>query len=195
MRAIARSIRRADIPVAYSGGFNPRPKISMGPPLPLGYESMCELADVVLTSAISPEVLRERLGRAMPRGLDLIETTEVIAPWNRLSRASAACYMVELVGQDIIETAESLLQQFLSKASVPIERVRQDKKNTVDAKHFLREAELVVQADSRWLRVEIAIGGQGACSASEMAGAILDLPPERAKCLRIIRSDILFDGR
>jgi radical SAM-linked protein len=52
---IIRAMRRAGIKVKYSAGFNPRPVITFGPPIPLGAESEAEYADVTLTENISPD--------------------------------------------------------------------------------------------------------------------------------------------
>lgn len=52
---IIRAMRRAGIKAAYSKGFNPRPRITFGPPIPLGVESQAEYADVSLEEEISPD--------------------------------------------------------------------------------------------------------------------------------------------
>lgn len=195
MRAIKRALSRAGVPIAFSKGFNPRPKISMGPPLSVGYESRCELADIVLSRSLSPRALHERLGASMPQGLDLIETERVASPSQPLSRASSLCYMVELPEENIFDDAPSRLRGFTDKESVRVERVRGNENKLVDVKQFVTDMELVTEADSRWLRVEISLSGRGTCSPTEVAEAVFEIPPERAKCLRIVRTNIRFEGR
>ncbi|UCD57302.1 MAG: DUF2344 domain-containing protein [Candidatus Hydrogenedentota bacterium] len=195
MRAITRAINRAKIPVAYSKGFNPRPKLSMGPPLPLGYESTCELADIALVRMLRPEDLQRSLGATMPRGLELLETTSVTPSSPRLSDASSACYMIELAEGEMADNVGSLVRKFLMKDEALVERVRRDKSSVLDARQFVKDVGVEAEADIQWLRAEISIGGQGTCSASQVAQAVLNLSPERAKCLRIMRTDIRFDGR
>ncbi len=194
MRAIVRALNRATIPVVYTEGFNPRPRLSMGPALPLGYESKCELADIFLARMLSPETLHERLGATMPRGLDLLETGWVLGSSPRLSRASSARYVIELPEGEVAENSHRLVREFLARDSAPVERVRRDASNIVDVRRFVIDAEVTTKRDSMWLRVDLSMGGQGSCSPSEVARAALGLSPDHAKCLRIIRTDIRFDG-
>ncbi|MBI4831773.1 MAG: DUF2344 domain-containing protein [Candidatus Lindowbacteria bacterium] len=195
MRALMRALNRSGIPVAYSEGFNPHQKLSMGPALPLGYESKCELADVMLSQALPLHEFRERLSASMPKGLDLLETGRVLSSSVRLCDASSACYVIRLDGEAISENVNALVKKFLEKDAVLIERVRKEESSVVNIRQFVADLAEEAGQDFRWLRVEITMGGQGTCNASEVAQAVLNLPPERAKCLRIVRTDIKFGGR
>lgn len=66
-----RSMRRAGLPLAYSVGFTPHPKIAFGSGLPLGYGSEVELLDIGLDEAIDPTELRQRFNRALPHGFEV----------------------------------------------------------------------------------------------------------------------------
>ena len=55
-KALERSLNRAQIPLAYTQGYNPRPRMQLAAALPLGFTSECELADVWLLEAVDPEV-------------------------------------------------------------------------------------------------------------------------------------------
>jgi radical SAM-linked protein len=72
-----RALRRTQLPVAYSGGFSPRPKISFGLALPTGGESVAEYLDMDLAEPVTPnQDLAERLSAALPRGLDVAVVAE-----------------------------------------------------------------------------------------------------------------------
>ena len=75
MTLAERILRRAGAPLAYSQGFHPHPKISFGPPLPLGYLSSGDYFDVYLTKDFSG--LQERLASAEAGGLQIVETVEI----------------------------------------------------------------------------------------------------------------------
>jgi radical SAM-linked protein len=77
-----RVLRRAELPMEYSRGFNIRPRMQLASPLPLGITSDCELVDVSLKEAIDLTGLRERLLRVSPPGLEIhhIDTLEVRHP-------------------------------------------------------------------------------------------------------------------
>ncbi len=194
MRALMRSFNRAELPLAYSEGFNPHPKLTMGPALPLGYESECELADVTLVELLPEEVLGERLGKALPEGLELLGLAKVLPSSPRLSSASSVVYVVQLYGA-MLQVIEEQVKEFLAGNSAPVERVRKDTSEIIDVRHFVKDLEIEVGADCRWLRVEISTDGRGSCSATEVAQAVLHLSPVEAKCLHMVRREIRFEGR
>jgi len=61
LRALNRTVRRAGLPVAFSAGFNPKPQLAFGPPLPLGVESESEYFDLELTRALPEEEVKQAL--------------------------------------------------------------------------------------------------------------------------------------
>ena len=77
MRAFQRAARRAEIPVAYSQGFNPHMKISWGNALKVGATSEGEFAEIQLEKWIKPQELMERLNRQLPPGLEILEANLV----------------------------------------------------------------------------------------------------------------------
>jgi radical SAM-linked protein len=80
VKAFTRALRVSGLPVAYSEGFTRRPKISFGPPLPLGFTGASEYLDVELASAPETDPLAE-LNRLLPSGVRLLE-------WKRLEPGS-----------------------------------------------------------------------------------------------------------
>lgn len=76
-RTLERALNRAAIPVAYSQGFNRRPRLSLAAALPLGYTSEAELADIWLTEAMEPEQVQRQLAASMAPGITIHHLTEV----------------------------------------------------------------------------------------------------------------------
>src|SRR5512136_2296878 len=72
-----RTLRRARLPLAYSEGFNPHPKIQLGAALPLGFTSECELVDIWLEAPQDLAEARAALEAAAPPGLRLIDLEEI----------------------------------------------------------------------------------------------------------------------
>jgi radical SAM family uncharacterized protein/radical SAM-linked protein len=72
MHALLRAVRRAGIPVAYSQGFHPKPRVSFGPALGVGVESTCEHLDLEIVGAADPAEVAARLGRELPEGLGVL---------------------------------------------------------------------------------------------------------------------------
>src|SRR5512137_1345910 len=72
-----RAARRAGLPLAYSQGFHPQPKIHFAAPLPLGYSSRCEVLDMRLNEELMGIDLSERLNAALPAGIRVFSIQEV----------------------------------------------------------------------------------------------------------------------
>jgi len=69
MRLMARAAARASLPLKHSQGFNPRPRLALVPPRPVGVASRCELMVIQLTEPIDAETLCRKLNEQLPRGI------------------------------------------------------------------------------------------------------------------------------
>lgn len=76
-RTLERALNRARIPVAYTQGFNRRPRMQMATALPLGYTSKYELADILLAEKVKPEQARQQLMTKMAPGIVILQVEEV----------------------------------------------------------------------------------------------------------------------
>jgi radical SAM-linked protein len=72
MHTLLRAVRRAALPVAYSQGYHPKPKVSFGPALPVGVESVCEHVDLELVGPAEAAEVAARLARELPPGLSIL---------------------------------------------------------------------------------------------------------------------------
>ena len=73
VRAFTRALRCSGLPLKFSEGFSPHPKVSFGPALPLGFSSDCEFLDVELTEEVSLETIAQNVGPNLPHGLQIEE--------------------------------------------------------------------------------------------------------------------------
>ena len=113
-RSLERTIRRARLPLAYTQGFNPRPRLSLGAALPLGLTSDCELADLWLEEDRDHGGILEDLRLASPPGLEFLDLTVVPDDEPSLQQQIVAAeYLAEIEpGLDLREVedrVESLL--------------------------------------------------------------------------------------
>ena len=72
-RAMARALKRAEIPLWYTEGFNPHPYMSFSLPLSLGVESLCENVDLRIVGDITNEDIKSRLNSVLPDGLKIVD--------------------------------------------------------------------------------------------------------------------------
>ncbi|MBN1313927.1 MAG: DUF2344 domain-containing protein [Anaerolineales bacterium] len=120
VRAWARLLRRAKLPVLYSQGFNPQPKINLAAALPLGFTSSCELIDILLDEELSLEEIEKRLAaNAMP-GL-LITNVQMVDPAEKTlqSQLLSIEYRVTL---DITKDLEEKITALLAADTIPLIR-------------------------------------------------------------------------
>jgi radical SAM-linked protein len=77
MRVFVRALRRGQVPMAYSGGFNPQPKLAFAAPLPVGTAGMAEFVEIQLTETVSIPELLENLNRQLPEGIVVLAGARV----------------------------------------------------------------------------------------------------------------------
>ncbi|MEG4855344.1 TIGR03960 family B12-binding radical SAM protein [Microcoleus sp. B5-D4] len=82
IRLFDRVVRRADLPISFTGGFHPNPRISLANALPLGVTSTGEIADFELTESIDIESFREKLAAKLPENIPIykVESIDLKAP-------------------------------------------------------------------------------------------------------------------
>ena len=136
-----RAIRRAGLPLRYSQGFHPMPKLTFGQPLPVGMESLEEYVDVEFASMISASEALASLNRELPDGVRILsgEPLPLKIPF---PSAIMTEYIVAVkdgpLGIKIEpERIEGLLRDFLAKDSIPVRITREDKVTDVDLKPAL----------------------------------------------------------
>jgi radical SAM-linked protein len=121
-----RAARRAELPLAYSQGFHPQPKMNIAAALPLGFSSRCEVLDMRLEHDIQLDGLVEKLQGTLPTGIQVtnVESVDERAPTLQTQVVSAE-YEVSLAeadfGSEVTRKIESVL------ATESIVRVRREK--------------------------------------------------------------------
>jgi radical SAM-linked protein len=131
-RAFERALRRAGIPMAYSAGFSPHPKISYVGAAPTGVASEAEYLEIGLAEPREPEQVRSELDAALPPGLDVVAVVET-AHRGLAERVEASHWRLELPGVEPDEARAAVLR-FLALETAPVERLMKDGRRTIDAR-------------------------------------------------------------
>jgi radical SAM-linked protein len=131
-RSFERALRRAEVPMGYSAGFTPHPKISYLGAVPTGVASEAEFVEIGLTQLVDVGALRAAIDAALPDGLDIIEAV-VAGPGSLAERMQASRWRIELVGVDMA-TARQAVTVFLACPEVGVERLTRDGRRTIDAR-------------------------------------------------------------
>ena len=125
VRLWQRAFRRAGIPVAYSEGFNPHPRLSLAAPLALGVTSEAELMDIVTTRGVSPHNFEESVNRQLPPGIEILQVYLVATTLPSLqSQIGYAEYRVEVETEKNEEDIRSTLDSLLSREHLPWQHQR-----------------------------------------------------------------------
>ena len=118
-----RAARRAELPLAYSQGFHPQPKMNMAAALPLGFSSRCEVMDMKLEHDISLDSLATRLNGTLPAGLQVVEVQQVDERAPALqTQVAAAEYEVTLTESVDGSELQRKIDSVIESESIPRER-------------------------------------------------------------------------
>ncbi|MFZ2012715.1 MAG: TIGR03936 family radical SAM-associated protein [Nocardioides sp.] len=131
-RAFERALVRARIPMAYSSGFNPHPRISYAGASPTGAASEAEYLEIGLAEQVDPAALAVRLDEALPDGLDVLEVV-VAGPGSLADRLEASRWLLDLAGV-ALDGAARAAEAFLAADTVEVQRMTKKGLRTFDSR-------------------------------------------------------------
>jgi radical SAM-linked protein len=131
-RALERALRRAAVPMAFSAGFHPHPKISYANAAPTGTASEAEYFEISVTERVDTERVRAALDAALPKGLDVLTVVE--ASLGQLAdRLQASDWVLEFRGLPVATLREAT-QRLLEEDCVEVTRVMKNGPRTFDVR-------------------------------------------------------------
>ncbi|MEV8564721.1 TIGR03936 family radical SAM-associated protein [Streptomyces sp. NPDC051322] len=146
-RAFERALRRAEVPMAYSAGFTPHPKVSYANAAPTGTGSEAEFLEIALAEKRDPETLRLLLDQALPDGLDITDAVE--ARTSALAdRLTGSVWEMRLDGV-ALDTAGQAVAAFLAAGAVEVQRKTKSGVRTFDARAAVADLQAVRPASDR----------------------------------------------
>jgi radical SAM-linked protein len=132
-RAFERALRRAQVPMAYSAGFSPHPKISWVGAAPTGVASEAEYVEISLAERVDPERLRRGLDESLPVGIDVEEVVEARPGTSLPDRVQASQWAIRLPGVAPAD-AERAVAAFLAAEELVVERLTKNGRRSLDAR-------------------------------------------------------------
>lgn len=131
-RAVERAVRKAHVPIAYSAGFTPHPKISYAGAAPTGTASEAEYLELSLTAVCVGSEVRDQLDAALPDGIDVIDVTEEDGSLGAMTfEASLWDVVLPGIGPD---EATAAVETFLASDGVQVERLTSKGIRRMDAR-------------------------------------------------------------
>jgi radical SAM family uncharacterized protein/radical SAM-linked protein len=208
MRALQRALRRAGIPLAYTQGFNPQPKVSVAQALAVGLEGLRELGEVELTSRVDPAELRAQWNAQLPPELKILRTWEAPLHGPSLSAGvRGAAYQVRLLpnGWDAASLAAlgnaGACAEFLAQGPIPVEVYKKGQTVTLDARPFVQEFSATPQDGCLQWGLVIRAGLGGSVKPQTVMRRFLGqrVPPgeldRMISTLRITRTALALEGQ
>ena len=212
-QVFTRVLRRANIPVFISDGFNPRFKISFGPPLPLGISSISEYLDIKLKKEIKAEELVEKLNRALPRGLNISRAK--IIPLSAVSLVKAidrATYTITLKIKEKLINSESTNQEdefeelkeeigknikrFVDLKEIIIEKQTKNGIKMVDIRPTILDIKVQkFQNPILKINLNLKIGQQGNLNPRYVAGAWISNFANNFDIIKVCRDGLYIKGK
>ena len=131
INSLRRSLRRADLPVAYSRGFNPQQKLALGQPLPVGMTGEGYL-DLELGEPLELRKVVEKINRQLPRGIRLNEA-RVVPPSvaSLMAVINTAVYLIKMEFNQLHSAEEQVIKSFLAEQQHEIRRERKNKEDRI----------------------------------------------------------------
>jgi len=187
VHVFARAIRRAGIPLKYSQGFHPQPKISFGPALPVGLESQEELVDIEIKGGFSLPNIINQLNQQLPLGIEVFSGEEITLQTPSISDSlSEVAYAFRFTGSPSLsryspKEVKKKLDDFLSKTNWMITRQHKGQLETLNIRAVVKE--IIFNHET----VEFTLWGTQAfrLRPQEVIKAIFGLPEEELLTLPI----------
>ncbi|MBS1261408.1 MAG: Ribosomal protein S12 methylthiotransferase RimO [Calditrichaeota bacterium] len=154
VREWERLLRRARVPVAFTHGFNPHPRLAFGPPLPLGLTSEAEYIDIALREELAAETLLERINSAATEGLRARAAIVLRQrPPSLTSAVERIVYGFSTLGDN---TLHDRLSAFLQRNEVNVHRRAKDREKVVNIRPYVDDLR---RENGRWVLALTVRGG------------------------------------
>ncbi len=181
MRTFYRLLLRCDLPLVYTQGFNPKPRIAFGPPLPVGAESRWEELDIHLIDERDPEAILAEFKRLLPgdNGLRALRVEHAFGASSAHSERRGARWTVDLSSLSVSSAdAEVAVKSWAQRATCVLTVERPNKApRQVDLKELLAEVSV---ADGQLCFDLRQHPSDGSAKPSEVVGVLLGMDPKQA---------------
>ncbi len=144
IRLWQRASQRARIPIAYSEGFSPHPRISLAAPLPIGVTSEAELMDIHLSKWVSPHFFTNALGQQLPPGIEILQAYPIASNQPSLqSQIRFAEYWVTVRIESEKPEIEAAITDLLSTEHLPWQHWRDTGPRDYDLRALISDLWLI----------------------------------------------------
>lgn len=175
-----RIVRRAQLPLVYSQGFNPRPKINLASALPLGFTSSCELAEIWLEQALPAAEVQAQLQDALTPGMEITRVESVDPKGPKLPNlVQSAEYLISLL--EPVIALDEIVGRILGSEHL----FRERRGKGYDLRPLIEEIEVLSPTPGGEQRIRLRLAARtGATGRPDEVLAEMDIPLQDARVHR-----------
>ena len=165
IKTMERAFRRMNFKMAFSQGFNPKPKISYAAPLPVGVESECDYLDVELVEKVDIDELLKNQKNFLPNGLEFVEAKYRGKSKKLMSLVTDSAYIIQICTQEEMtkESVQEKVDHFVNQDEITYEKLnKRNKLKIVDIKPLIGSFDVLsVYKDQVILKAMVTTGSNG----------------------------------
>ena len=191
VRTWERGLRRAGVPLAYSGGFHPGPRFYFASGLPLGATGRAEIVDVLLTETMAPEAFLAAVGPHLPAGLALLQVEEAPLKTPALQGVlQASVWQVDAQSDEAPAALAGRVEALLAGEVVQASKRRKGRQVDYDLRPLVLAISYQGQPEPGWHRLRMTLRSEP--SATGRADAVLAALGLGDVVARIERLQLIF---
>lgn len=198
LRTFERSARRARLPLAFTEGFNPHPRINFAAPLPVGVEGRDEYLDLELETSMQPSLLVEKLNAGLPAGLEVLEAAETDEKGPSLmSLVDTATYLAEGRLPSTMNQRELVtkLEKFMEQAEIEVQKKTKKGIKIKNIRPGIIELSGELDGDNIILSMTLKTGSRENVRPEEVLSTLVrGYLPLNVEDFRIIRTGLFAGG-
>lgn len=171
LKVFCEALSRANIPVEFSKGYNPRPEITFAHPLSVGIESTGEIFEVILSEFIEPSYFIKEINKVLPSGLTVLTADYInINEKNIMSRVYASTYLITFIYseellkdktkrevEDIKKYYQKQMEKYLSQRNILVLKKSKDRMERIDIKTQIMNFEFTLDGS---LEITVSSGSK-----------------------------------
>lgn len=198
LRLFQRSFKRAGVPLAYSNGFNPHPRLSFAQPLSLGYESISEYLDFeTKNDNFTPDEIQRRLASIMPGGIEILACGLVKPDHKSLASLTAyGSYVTIFQTDQLSKDWSSIAENFLNQQQIMATKRQKQGSDALefDCKDRIKSFQCKVDNQAIHCDLLIKTGSQNHLSPELLLGSFCRYAdiPSQDQAIRILRTELYY---
>lgn len=180
------ALKKSELPLWYTEGFNPHIYITFNTPLSLGFESVCESFDTRLVADIPFEEFINRLNKELPQG---IQVYKMAYPVHKASEITSAKYKITVTGD-----YKTRLDEFLKQESILTQKKTKKKIKEIDLKDYILEWDILTEGKNTVLSLLAKTGSKENLNPLLLTDAFAKYMGENQLQVQVLREEIFVNG-